>query len=429
MTLPRAIGRFFASLPLGLAVAVVSLSSARGQNFTFYGSSTTVGSSSLTISVNGGFSGNTGFGSGNFIQGSGNLILEAGGPSGNPSGGDLILHGVNGSTGNLVVLNGNLNGIQVGSGNLSFSSVTFNLTNSTLMIGNVNFNGSNNITSLTVGDGSVFNLTSNTVVNGALNITNNGTLAGSGNLTGNATVNGTLLPGGSGSIGLLSFSSNVTLGANATTSLQLSGNTRGTQYSALNVGGNLSLGGTLAVSLLNNFTPALGATFELIQAGSIAGDFANVVLPSLNGNLTWDTSQLSVTGDLSANSINFTQWTSEAGLSGNNALPSARPFTGGPPNLIRYTMNLGTAITPANIPQPTLTTISNTPCVTLQYRVRKNMTDYTLVPQYSTDLVNWSNITAGNITQLIDDDAYTARYQAAAPVPAGGTIFLRVVAQ
>jgi hypothetical protein len=429
MTLPRAIGRFFAALPLGLAVAVVGLSPAHGQNFTFYGSSTTVGSSSLTISVNGGFSGNTGFGSGNFIQGSGNLILEAGGLSGNPSGGDLILHGINDSTGNLVVLNGNLNGIQVGSGNLSFSSVTFNLTNSTLMIGNVNFNGSNNITSLTVGNGSVFNLSSNTVVNGALNITNNGTLAGSGNLTGNATVNGTLLPGGSGSVGLLSFSSDVNLGANATTSLQLGGNLRGTQYSALNVGGNLSLGGTLAVSLLNNFIPAVGATFNFFQAGSIAGDFAAIVLPALNGNLTWDSSQLAVTGDLSTNSINFTQWTNEAGLSGNNALPTAKPFSGGPANLIRYAMNLGTAVAPANVPQPMFTTISGTPCLTLQYRVRKNMTDYQLVPQYSIDLMNWSNVAADNIAQLPDDDTYTARYQAAVALPASGTIFLRVVAQ
>jgi hypothetical protein len=185
----------------------------------------------------------------------------------------------------------------------------------------------------------------------------------------------------------------------------------------------------MKVDLLNNYTPALGATFQVIQASSIAGDFAALVLPAINSNLSWDTSQLSTSGDLDVQAINFTQWLSEAGLSGTAALPAAKPFTGGPANLIRYAMNLGTDVAPANVPQPTLITISGASYMSIQYRVRKNMTDYTLVPQYSTDLVNWTNVDSGNITQLADADTYTALYQAAVALPPNGMIFLRVVAQ
>lgn len=345
---------------------------------------------------------------------------------------------------------GGTNGINAGSGSYAFNfgggvlqvsgsdltttinATLMNSTTSTINTNSLNatwsgvLSGSGNLTK--IGQGTLTINATNTFT-GNTTITA-GTLAGNGTVgLGNATINGTLLPGTLGTAGLLSFGSNLTLTANAAADFQLGGVVQGAQYSAVNIAGSLSLGGTLMVNLLNNFAPSYGSSFDLFQAVNIAGVFASVILPTLNANLSWDTSQLDIDGDITTDAIDFTQWANEAGLSGASALPSAKPFTGGPANLIRYAMNLGTAVAPANLPQPTLTSISGTPYLSIQYRVRKNMTDYTLVPQYSTDLVNWTNVDAGNITQLTDADTYTAQYQAAVPFPTSGTIFLRVVAQ
>jgi hypothetical protein len=149
----------------------------------------------------------------------------------------------------------------------------------------------------------------------------------------------------------------------------------------------------------------------------------------LDANLVWDTSQLYSTGSVEINAINYPQWATAANLSGVNALATTRLFREGPVNLMRYAMNLGLAAAPGNAPTSAVTIIDNTEYLTLQYRERKGMTNYQLVPQYSTDLVNWINVDAGNITQLTDVDAYTAQYQAVAALPAHGAVFLRVVAE
>ena len=152
-------------------------------------------------------------------------------------------------------------------------------------------------------------------------------------------------------------------------------------------------------------------------------------LPALSKDLTWDTSLLYSTGDISVYASNYANWAGANGLTGPDALPAAKPFGGGPANVLRYAMNLDT--TPMPYAAPTMNLINNngTNFITLQYQARKDLTDYQLVPQSSPDLVNWTMVDAGNITQLTDVDAYTAQYQAAVAVPAGGTVFLRVAAQ
>ncbi len=63
--------------------------------------------------------------------------------------------------------------------------------------------------------------------------------------------------------------------------------------------GQLMLGGTLQVLLINNFHPALGNTFAILDWGSLAGTFSTMQLPALNnGPLGWDTSQLYTMGTL-----------------------------------------------------------------------------------------------------------------------------------
>ncbi len=260
---------------------------------------------------------------------------------------------------------------------------------------------------------------------GMVNVAANATLAGSGSVAGNTTVNGTLSPGSGNVAGLLTFAQNLTLGANATVNFLLGGSTRGALYAAVTVGGNLSLGGTLALSLINSFIPAVGATFDLFQApGSFSGILASLTLPVINSNLTWNTTQLDTSGDIAVQTVTFSQWTSALSLSGNNALPAAKPF-GSPANLIRYAMNLDSSPAPSGAP----TLSAEASVLIIQYQVRKNMSDYQLVPQYSTDLATWTNVDSGNITQRSDANIYTSNYQASANIPANGSVFLRVVAE
>jgi hypothetical protein len=115
-------------------------------------------------------------------------------------------------------------------------------------------------------------------------------LAGTGTV-GSVTVasGGTISPGNSP--GILT-SSALALNAGAATTIELGGTTRGNQYDALVVVGNLNLGGTLTVSLINGFSPATGNTFDLLDWGTLAGTFNTLQLADLDGRIAWDTSHL-----------------------------------------------------------------------------------------------------------------------------------------
>jgi autotransporter-associated beta strand protein len=66
--------------------------------------------------------------------------------------------------------------------------------------------------------------------------------------------------------------------------IELAGTTAGTGFDQLNIGGTASLGGTLRVSLLDEFLPAVGSSFEFLHAGGgITGTFATTFLPVLPG--------------------------------------------------------------------------------------------------------------------------------------------------
>ena len=80
--------------------------------------------------------------------------------------------------------------------------------------------------------------------------------------------------------------------------MELGGTTPGTQYDQLHVGGTLSIGGILSVSLINGFMPAVGSSFDLLDWGTLSGTFSSLSLPTLATG-QWDTSQLYTTGVLS----------------------------------------------------------------------------------------------------------------------------------
>ena len=199
--------------------------------------------------------------------------------------------------------------------------------------GTMNFAGTANI------DGAVTNAAGGKIISGGGgatifydDVTNNGeirtstngftvffgSVSGSGTFTGTGTVNfeGDLSPGSSPAT--VNFGGDVAFGPDSTLQIELGGTTPGTQYDQINVAGELTLDGTLRISLINGFTPTAGQSFDFFNVGTIAGTFSAIELPSLEG-LAWNTSQLaagilSVTlpGDFNINGIvdaaDYTVW-------------------------------------------------------------------------------------------------------------------------
>jgi hypothetical protein len=86
--------------------------------------------------------------------------------------------------------------------------------------------------------------------------------------------------------------------------VELAGTAPGSQYDQLHVTGQLSLGGTLQVLLTNDFAPAAGNSFDILDWGSVHLSFDSLVLPALAG-LSWDTSRLYLDGVISVTSPGF----------------------------------------------------------------------------------------------------------------------------
>jgi T5SS/PEP-CTERM-associated repeat protein len=214
----------------------------------------------------------------------------------------------NTNAGQIKLLGGELEFTQ----NLTNSAGAFISGNGSLIVGGglvnqgtMNFAGTANI------DGAVTNAAGGKIISGGGgatvfydDVTNNGEIrtstngftvffgsaSGSGTFTGTGTVNfeGDLSPGSSPAT--VSFGGDVTLGPEARLIIEIGGTTPGT-YDQINVAGQLSLDGTLAISLINGFVPAAGQTFDFLVGSDVVGAFSSIELPTLNG-LAWNTSQL-----------------------------------------------------------------------------------------------------------------------------------------
>ena len=113
-----------------------------------------------------------------------------------------------------------------------------------------------------------------------------GTLAGNGTVQANVINSGHVRPGNSA--GVLDIVGNYTQQVGAALEIELGGITPALQYDSLAVTGAATLGGTLIVSLINNFTPMAGNSFQILTAnGGLTGTFATEVLPALTTNLVW----------------------------------------------------------------------------------------------------------------------------------------------
>jgi hypothetical protein len=94
------------------------------------------------------------------------------------------------------------------------------------------------------------------------------------------------------------FNNNVILSSSAKLVLRLGGGMAGTDFSRLVVSRELRLGGELQVVDLGGAALSVGATFDLLDWGSLAGSFSSMFLPGLAPGRAWDTSHLYTTGVL-----------------------------------------------------------------------------------------------------------------------------------
>lgn len=141
------------------------------------------------------------------------------------------------------------------------------------------------------------------------------TLTGSGSVVGSATINGNLRPGSSP--GVLSFSSDLTLGSGANLQMEINGNgTRGTTYDGINVAGALTYGGSLELvidspfaqgdytfDLFSGFSGKTGNFTSVSLSGAYAGSFLRTgeVWELTSSGNTWTLNQLS--GDLTVSAV------------------------------------------------------------------------------------------------------------------------------
>ena len=156
-------------------------------------------------------------------------------------------------------------------------TIVSNAPNANVNLGSLtNFGcGSNDVT-MTL-DGGTFALTN------GLTLCTNATLAGSSTVDGSVTNNGTIEPGASP--GRLNLTGHLVLASPSRLRLEIGGSAPD-QFDFVNVAGTVTLGGTLSVSLINNFPSVMtnGASFTLLTAGSpLTGAFANV---ASGGSLT-----------------------------------------------------------------------------------------------------------------------------------------------
>ncbi len=118
--------------------------------------------------------------------------------------------------------------------------------------------------------------------------------SGTATITGGLTNNGTLGPGTS--VGTLNISGNYAQSSGGKLQVELASPTN---FDRLQVNGNAALAGTLEVSLINGYMPAVGDSFDIFDRNSVSGSFTTLDLPDLTGGLQWDASMLYSSGIIS----------------------------------------------------------------------------------------------------------------------------------
>jgi hypothetical protein len=77
--------------------------------------------------------------------------------------------------------------------------------------------------------------------------------------------------------------------------MEIGGTAPGTEYDQLQVSGTATLGGTLNITLIDGFRPAVGDVFQLIAPNSFSGAFANINTVGFAGTITYSSAGITVT--------------------------------------------------------------------------------------------------------------------------------------
>jgi hypothetical protein len=206
------------------------------------------------------------------------------------------------------------------SGNASLSTTGGSFTNS----GTVTVSTGS---TFTVG-GSSYNYTQTagtTTVNGTLAGAaagsldlNGGNLYGTGTLGYGVVDTATITPGTSAtSTGELQVNGTYAQNSGGALDVTIGGTTAGTKFDQLNVSGTASLNGTLNITLASGYTPAVGNTFDILNASSISGSFSTINGLAINSSEHFTVTTVSgdeieltvVSGAATTNSVNLTQST------------------------------------------------------------------------------------------------------------------------
>lgn len=156
-------------------------------------------------------------------------------------------------------------------------------------------------------------------------LTGAGSIAtGSGQIDGQVeNVSGIVAPGNG--IGTLAIEGRFANAPGGTLEFELGGPAAGTQYDRIEVDGLAALEGTLSVSLVNGFVPALGNSFAIIASDAVLGEFTSLSVPTLAANKMWQVTYeatavlLKVTlpgdfdGDFSVDADDLAVWKAGAG--------------------------------------------------------------------------------------------------------------------
>lgn len=203
--------------------------------------------------------------------------------------GVLTLSGTNGFSGGISVNAGTLvisNPAAAGSGPITLAGGQLSASGGLVLQAGQSFTGQGRIDGNISSDGNIVATGSGLEIHG--------TLSGNTSATGKVSVFGAVSPGHSP--GLMNYAD--LDASNADILMELGGRTAGTEYDQIRVSGTLTVGGALTVALYNAFDPQNGDVFHLFD-GTISGQFSSVNLPGLDTGLSWNTSSLYSSGDIS----------------------------------------------------------------------------------------------------------------------------------
>jgi autotransporter-associated beta strand protein len=188
----------------------------------------------------------------------------------------------------------------------------------------------------------------NSAANGPVTVELGGALGGTGTVGGSTTVAGSLAPGVE--VGTLTFASNLVLESGSSLAWDLSANDTsvgGAANDLVQVNGSLTLGGTLNVTGIGDFSALSSGSWRLFNSsGAISGQLAIGTMPAVAAGYTWavDTStpgQVNVTIVEGSSVTAIEAWRLiYFGSSANagNAADEADPDGDGIPNLVEFAL-------------------------------------------------------------------------------------------